>query len=293
MTTTQNGILAEETRLARYLFFTSLMDTDPRPVLQELAGLVDGESVVLGLGQSLLLSLDASIAGMRDFQAITGKGVEVPSTPMSLLCWLRGDDRGQLLHRGRAITQILAPAFELGSVIDSFQYDKNRDLTGYEDGTENPKGDEAIAAAVVQGQGKGMDGSSFMAIQQWLHDLDYFDSLSEDEQDDVFGRRRSDNEEFDEAPEAAHAKRAAQESFEPEAFLIRRSMPWADGDVAGLMFVAFGKSFDAYEAILKRMTGQEDGITDNLFRFTRPLTGSYFWCPPMARGHVDLSLLQL
>jgi putative iron-dependent peroxidase len=178
-------------------------------------------------------------------------------------------------------------------VVDSFQYDKNRDLTGYEDGTENPKGEEAIAAAVVQGQGRGMDGGSFMAIQQWLHDLDYFDSLSQEEQDDVFGRRRSDNEEFDEAPEAAHVKRTAQESFEPEAFIIRRSMPWADGDVAGLMFVAFGKSFDAYEAILKRMTGHEDGITDNLFRFTRPLTGSYFWCPPMAKGHVDLSLLKL
>jgi putative iron-dependent peroxidase len=41
------------------------------------------------------------------------------------------------------------------------------------------------------------------------------------------------------------------------------------------------------------MTGQEDGITDGLFRFTRPLTGSYFWCPPVAGGKLDLGAVGL
>jgi putative iron-dependent peroxidase len=30
---------------------------------------------------------------------------------------------------------------------------------------------------------------------------------------------------------------------------------------------------------------------DALFRFTRPLTSSYFWCPPIKGAHLDLSAL--
>ena len=70
-------------------------------------------------------------------------------------------------------------------------------------------------------------------------------------------------------------------------------MPWSDGNAGGLNFVAFGKSFDAFEAQLKRMVGAEDGITDALFKFTRPVTGSYFWCPPMMKGRLDLRALGL
>jgi porphyrinogen peroxidase len=63
-----------------------------------------------------------------------------------------------------------------------------------------------------------------------------------------------------------------------------------------LMFVAFGKSLDAFDALLNRMTGKEDGITDALFQFTRPLTGATFWCPPAASGsgnRLDLSAIGL
>jgi porphyrinogen peroxidase len=74
---------------------------------------------------------------------------------------------------------------------------------------------------------------------------------------------------------------------------LRRSMPWADGMRIGLNFVAFGKSFDAFEAQLRRMVGAEDGITDALFKFTLPITGSYFWCPPMAGNRLDFRALAL
>lgn len=289
----QPGILEEETRLARYMTFSLLADTDPSDSLRALADHIDGRAVVAGLGSSLIASLNIELDGMRVFPALTGNGVEVPSTPMSLWFWLRGDDRGELLHRGRKLTDLLAMDFELTSVVDAFQYDDNRDLSGYEDGTENPHGEDALNAAIVQGRGSGIDGSSYVAVQQWVHDLDYMDSLSQSDQDDIIGRRISDNEEFDEAPESAHVKRAAQESYEPEAFILRRSMPWADATSEGLVFVAFGKSLDAYESILNRMVGHEDGIIDNLFRFTRPVTGSYFWCPPIKQGKLDLSALGL
>jgi putative iron-dependent peroxidase len=59
------------------------------------------------------------------------------------------------------------------------------------------------------------------------------------------------------------------------------------------MFVAFGHSFDAYEAILSRMVGAEDGIVDALFSFSRPLTGTFYWCPPVEGEHLLLGALLL
>lgn len=291
----QVGILQALPKHARYLSFNLDPDsTQPEKIksaLDELIAIVDGDRLVVGLGASLLQALDVNLDGMRQFPVMSGPGFDVPSTPTALWCWLRGDDRGELYHQSRQIEQRLFPEFNLAHVLDGFMFTDSRDLTGYEDGTENPEGDEAIAAAIVSGYGKGLDGSSFVAVQQWAHDMDIFQEKSPAEQDDIVGRHRSDNEEFDEAPESAHVKRSAQESFEPEAFMLRRSMPWVEGTDAGLNFVAFGKSFDAFEAILKRMVGAEDGIPDGLFSFTRPVTGAYFWCPPMTDGKLDFSIL--
>ena len=68
-------------------------------------------------------------------------------------------------------------------------------------------------------------------------------------------------------------------------------MPWADAGRAGLVFVAFGRTLNAFEAQLRRMTGAEDGIVDALFKFTQPVSGAYFWCPPLRRGRLDLSAI--
>ncbi len=183
-------------------------------------------------------------------------------------------------------------------MIEAFRHGRGpnghgRDLTGYEDGTENPVGEAAEAAAFVRGGGPGLDGGSYAAVQQWVHDFDAFEKLGQPGQDHAIGRRHSDNEELDDAPDSAHVKRTAQESFEPEAFVLRRSMPWALAHKAGLMFVAFGHSFDAFEAQMRRMAGQEDGIVDALFQFTKPVNGAYFWCPPVADGRLDLRALGL
>ncbi len=58
-------------------------------------------------------------------------------------------------------------------------------------------------------------------------------------------------------------------------------------------FVAFGHNFDAFEAQLIRMSGTEDGIVDALFRFSRPVTGGYFWRPPLREGRLNLAALGL
>lgn len=289
----QPGILDGETHLARYMTFSINDSAEVKQTLKNLAGNIDLHCNVLGIGESLAKLLEKNISGLRNFSAQTGPGVSIPSTPAALWIWLRGNDRGELFHRSRQMEKILQPGFQLTDTTDAFQYDGNRDLSGYEDGTENPEGDEAIAAAIVQNTGTSLDGSSFVAVQKWQHNFEALNSMTTKERDDIIGRHIADNEEFDEAPESAHVKRSAQESFEPEAFILRRSMPWAEGINGGLMFVAFGKTFDAFEAILNRMLGQEDGITDALFQFTIAETSAYYWCPPIKDDKLDLSLLGL
>ena len=289
----QQGILESVPTHARYLEFSLQAGERPTAPLLKLAAVINGKDTVLGIGQTLISAMGADIPGMKDFPVLTASGISVPSTPAALWCWLRGGDPGELIHRGRMIKKILDPVFTLDQVVDAFMYDTGRDLSGYEDGTENPEGDAAEKAAMAIGDREGMYGSSFAAVQQWVHDLDEFERMSPAERDNTIGRRHSDNSEIEDAPESAHVKRTAQESFQPEAFVLRRSMPWNDSLQAGLMFVAFGHSFAAFEAQLRRMTGHDDGITDALFRFTRPVRGSYYWCPPIKNGRPDLSMLGL
>jgi porphyrinogen peroxidase len=298
----QPGILEPVPPVARYVLFNlanAAVDAAAiREALTRLAPLVDGSDVVVGVGPSLAKALGADIPGLREFPELSGHGVKVPSTPGTLWCWLRGSDLGDLLQVTRKVQRALAPAFAVRHVLDAFRHAWNegghgRDLTGFEDGTENPVGAAAEAAAFSHGLGEGLDGSSYVAVQQWVHDLDAFEALGDEERNHHIGRRLTDNEELEDAPQTAHVKRTAQESFEPQAFVLRRSMPWMLSMQAGLMFVAFGKSFDAFEAQMRRMAGRDDGIVDAMFKISRPVTGAYFWCPPMRAGRLDLRRLGL
>lgn len=293
MSAPQAGILAPVPPFSRYLEFIAQPDSEVASALRALAAHGLGQGMVVGLGSGLVHGLGQSIGGLRPFPSQSGPGCVVPSTQADIWCWLKGDDQGQLVHAARSVTESLAPAFRRVRTLDSFKYERGLDLTGYEDGTENPEGDAAVDAAIVAQAGAGLDGSSFVAVQQWVHDLDHFGTLAQEERDNIIGRRLSDNEELADAPVSAHVRRTAQESFDPEAFVVRRSMPWADACAEGLYFAAFGKSLDAYEALLTRMTGQEDGVVDGLFRFTRPVHGGYYWCPPSADGGLDLRAIGL
>lgn len=293
MPSSQAAVLAPVPAVGRYLFYAVKDGLAVRDQLRQFADLVDGLTVLVGLGPALVEALGAEVPGLHAMAALDAGGIPVPSTPTSLCVWLRASDRGDLVHLTRQVEAALSPAFHLEKLIDAFRHGKGpnghgRDLTGYEDGTENPDGDEALAAAVLQGAGPGLDGSTFMAVQQWVHNLDAFEAMTGIEQDHTYGRRRRDNEELANAPASAHVKRVEQESFEPAAFVVRRSMPWSEGQSAGLVFVSFGKSFDAFEVQMRRMAGLDDGVTDALFTFSHPVTGAFFWCPPMQGGRLDL-----
>ena len=251
------------------------------------------ETGVVGVGLPLVVSVAASVPGLRDFPAINGTGCTFPSTQGALWMFLAATDAGELHDRGRSVRALLGEGFLLHEEVPTFRYRGGRDLTGYEDGTENPKDELAIAAANVRGAGRGLDDGSFVAVQRYVHDLDTFARLSAEARDNTFGRRLHTNEEIAEAPMAAHVKRAAQESFDPPAFMVRRSMPWSGVTEQGLYFVAYGESLDRFERVLRRMAGLEDGVVDALMSFSKAMSGGYYWCPPVHDGKLDWSSIGL
>lgn len=284
----QDDIFSDVPRVARFLFLRLRTGRDP---VAALAACPAGEDLIVGVGSRVLSMLGVTIEGMRPMPALSGVGVVVPVTPADLFLRISGEDLGELVHRERAVLRQL-DAFEVVDAVDGFRYSSSRDLSGYEDGTENPTGEDALRAALRMDAGPGLDGSSVVAVQRWVHDLDAFDAMGKALQDHAIGREQVSNEELEDAPESAHVKRTAQEDFEPEAFVLRRSMPWRDRRGTGLVFVAFGATLDPFETLLRHMLGLDDGIVDGLFSFTRPVTGCTFWCPPVEDGALDLRALR-
>lgn len=287
----QPGILSGPPAHGRSLTFRLAFKSDPRAALLRLAGAFRGSWGIVGLGEPLTLALGAKIPGLRTFAAMVGPAVAVPSYQQALWILVDGKDRSETVDISENVIAMLMPDLVLDECLDTFKYAGGRDLTGYEDGTENPKGDNAVQAAIVS-PGKPLAGSSYVAVQRWVHDLSHFRTHTSDECDAMIGRSKTTNEELSDAPISAHVKRSAQESFTPPAFMLRRSMPWSTGHQHGLEFIAFGHSLDAYEAVMRRMAGLDDGVVDALFKFSRPINGGYYWCPPMTDERLDLSALK-
>ncbi len=300
----QTGILKPIPHLATYLSFT-LSDTATKAAasahVKQLLQIADGQRIVVGLSSALCKMLGIKAPKeLRAFKTPAGGKLKLPETPVDLLVWLRAtpaQDRGDLLAISRKVQALLGDAFVLTEAVEAFQHLSksgknskgiNRDLTGYEDGTENPKGQKALDF------GFAADDSSFLAIQKWQHKWDNIAKMSPADQNQTIGRNKQTNAELETAPPSAHIKRTTQEDFTlsdgTEGFTLRRSMPWSDGLNSGLMFAAFGKSFEAFEQQLARMVGADDGITDAVFKMSKPITSSFFWCPPAVNGEIMCKL---
>ena len=228
-----------------------------------------------------------SIPGLRAYEAVSGAGVAWPAAQGALWIALYGGDDGTLLHEARDLLRLL-PDFAVEDSIAAYQHRDGRDLSGYLDGTANPVGEEAVEVALHDGPA-GLAGGSFVHAMRWVHDLDRLRSMGQGARDLMVGRRLSDNEEIEDAPESAHVKRTAQEDV---GFLLRRSMPWGSVDRAGLVFIAYSRHPDVFHAHARRMVGLEDGVVDAMLQLSRPVSGGLYWCPPMAGGRLDRSLLK-
>lgn len=287
--TSQPFILSKPLECGVSLSLALAPGADAAKAIKRLAAAFDSRWGTIGIGEPLARALGKKVPGLTTFPAMSAPGSGVPSTQQSIWMMLAGATQGTIFGNLQKIKALLGADFVIADSMPTF-HNASHDLTGYEDGTENPKGRKAVKAAIVPA-GAGLTGSSFVAVQRWAHDLDYFSSLSPAKRDAAIGRRRDTNEEIETAPKSAHVKRTTQEDFEPNGFMLRRSMSFATDKTKGLEFICYVAHLDTFERQMRRMAGLDDGIADALFQFSRPVTGGYYWCPPLSGGRPDLRIL--
>jgi putative iron-dependent peroxidase len=158
MTLSQAAILGTPRAYSRFIELQFRAGADLKAGLRSLADTPACDEAVIGLGAGLLHRLEQKVEGLSGFPALHAGEIDVPSTQADLWLWLNGEDPGQVAHAARDWRHRLEPAFQTVRSVDGFVYDGGRDLTGYEDGTENPTGDDAALAAIAQDGGAGLDG---------------------------------------------------------------------------------------------------------------------------------------
>jgi putative iron-dependent peroxidase len=285
--TPQAGILLPVATSARYVALALTPAAEPRAILDRLRALRVDDSIVIGIGEPFVRAVGATVPGLKTFPALSGVGCEVPSTQAALWIHTRARDPGDSLHAIRRALAAIGAGVRIEEDIVAYKHDTGRDLSGFEDGTANPHDQAAVTAAITS------DGGSFVAAQRWIHDLARLESFSARDRDRLVGRDLASNAELADAPATAHVKRAEQESFDPPAFMVRRSMPYGGVVEHGLYFVSYVAALHAFERMMRRMVGLDDGLVDGLFQFTRPISGGYYWCPPVSGAHLDLRSITL
>ncbi|MBK2094252.1 Dyp-type peroxidase [Francisella philomiragia] len=286
----QLGIVEGLPSSALYMMFSINKENDVKFGLKVLQKFVDGKSVVAGFGKDLLQMFD--LPSDDNFKRAKFNNERMSDNDgYDLVLWLRGDDRGELFHDALNIRKALQDFFTVEKIVSSYTYHGKYDLSGFEDGIENPKGEEVVPASVIP-EGK-LEGSSFWVLQQWLHDFDWLNNASQSAKEECIGRSLDDSHQFKDLKDFAHVKRSAKENFDPEAELLRRSMPWSDDNLnGGFMFSAFALSFRSFNLQMGNMLGGSDGIVDGVFKFSKIIETSYLWCPPFKKGRLDISLLK-
>jgi porphyrinogen peroxidase len=202
-------------------------------------------------------------------------GYVMPATQHDAVLWLSGSSYDVVFDEARQAINALAGVASVADETSSWPYRRYRDLTGFEDGTENPSLLEAADVALVPPGSPGA-GGSVLLLQRWVHDTRAWESLSEAEQEAVIGRSKSGSVELDPRPEDSHVARTDQDDY---GDVFRRNMPYGTVTDHGTMFVGFCARQRPLAAMLESMAGLDGGVRDALTRYTRPLTGAYYFVP--------------
>ncbi len=219
---------------------------------------------------------------LKTFNGISGTTPGVPATGGDVFIHINSKRPGVNFALAREAMAMLKGHAIVMDEAECFVYQDSRDLTGFIDGTANPKGRAAALAALVDDDAK-FNGGSFVLAQRYVHDLEKWETLPTSEQERIIGRTKKKSVELDPKPEDSHISRAEIVEGGKERKIVRHSMPYGSAKgVQGLFFVAYAKDPAIFEAQLARMFGgATDGMRDRLMEFTRPVTGAFFFAPSM------------
>jgi putative iron-dependent peroxidase len=293
MAVPQFGIFAQGTIAHEFIEFDVRPDVDlatAATMLQQIrepAVSAGGVNLVVAFGSDFWQGLapDHAPPGLAPFKPVgTVGGHHAPATQHDLWMWISGSSRDVVFEHSRSAALALEDVAALAADQAAFVHRDSRDLTGFIDGTANPTMLEAPKAALVPEGQPGAGGSHVIAMR-WVHNLRAFEALPVEEQERVFGRTKADSIEFadDVKPPTAHIARAEiEDESGDELPIYRRSVPYGTIREHGLYFVAFSADRARFDRMLARIFGVSgDGLHDRLADFTRPVSGAYYFAPPL------------
>ena len=285
MHTPQSGIFALGTVSHAYLEFDVAAGQSARSLITEVSSLreprttMGGVNLVAGFRPELwheafprdappdLAGFNEALVGVDDFT--------MPATQHDAVLWLSGSAYDVVFDVSRMAIRSLAGVASIAEETSSWPYRHDLDLTGFIDGTENPSLIDAPELVLVPDGAPGA-GGTILLLQKWAHDSALWEALSVPDQELVIGRRKADSVELDDKPGDSHVASTDQDSF---GKIFRRNMPYGTVTEHGTMFVGFCSEQRPLVDMLKSMVGLDDGARDALTRYTRPLTGAYYFVP--------------
>lgn len=219
---------------------------------------------------------------LAPFQALSDGPRHAPATPADLFIHIHSPRHDANFALARRIMDALGPHARLVEEIHGFKHQGGRDLTGFVDGTENPKDEERAEVALIP-HGP-FAGGSFVSIQRYVHQLRRWDGLAVSDQEAVIGRSKPDDQELDDSvkPPTAHIARVVIEEDGAELEVLRHSLPYGTTAEAGLYFVAYCASPGPFRKMLESMVLRDaQGHYDHLLDFSQPVTGAAFFAPSL------------
>jgi putative iron-dependent peroxidase len=223
--------------------------------------------------------------GLRPFTELVVGERRAPSTGGDVLVHILSRRHDLNFELATWLRHELGDTVSITDEVHGFRYLDSRDLTGFIDGTENPKGEKTRAAAALIGkEDPPFAGGSYVFTQRYVHDLQKWARTSLKEQEGAIGRRKRDSQELSPkaTPDTAHISRVVIEENGEELQIVRHSFPYGTVSEAGLFFVAYSKTLDIPEKMLARMVGATgDGKHDHLLDFTQAVTGATFFAPSL------------
>jgi putative iron-dependent peroxidase len=298
-TVDQQAVLNPLSDVAMFLVATVRPDgTDAvRDLLADLSGLQRSVgfrvpaaelSVVVAVGAEVWPRLFAGPrpAGLHPFRELHGARHHAPATPGDLLFHLRAGQQDVCFELAAKIASRLRGAVDFVDEVSGFKYFDERDLLGFVDGTENPVGAAAGDAVTIGSEDPDFAGGSYVIVQKYLHDLESWNALSVEEQEQAMGRTKLDNMELaDKAPNAHVALNTIEDPDGVERKILRDNMPFgspAAGEF-GTYYIAYAATPDVPELMLEHMfIGDPPGNSDRILDFSTAVTGSLFFVPSAA-----------
>jgi len=226
-------------------------------------------------------------AGLHELRPITGAVHDAPATPGDVLFHIRADRSDLAFELSRQIMAAIGQWVTVQDHVTGFRYFDARDLLGFVDGTENPTGRAANAAALIGDAEPDFRNGSYVIVQKYLHDLAAWQALSTERQERIIGRTKFDDIEIDDDIRAENSHVSLNTIVDEngvEQDIFRDNMVFGDAGAGeyGTFYIAYANDPAITELMLHHMfVGQPPGNYDHILDVSTPVTGSLFFVPSL------------